>query len=91
VFRRDLYDFKITVDEYNQQKHSDGKSDTDMYTITFIDANGGESTKKFKRTSVGKRASLLMNDLTTSLEDMGQSVTVHEKRQVLIELLERLC
>jgi hypothetical protein len=34
---------------------------------------------------------LLRNEISTALEEMGQSITEQKKRQVLIELLEKLC
>jgi hypothetical protein len=91
TFKRDLTRFKTTVDDHSRQCHGESGSGADLYTITFSDMNGGESTKKFKKTAVSRRAMLLMNDLTTCLEEMGQALTMQEKRQVLVELLERLC
>ena len=37
------------------------------------------------------RAKLLYNDITAAIEEMGQSISENEKRQILIEILERLC
>ncbi|MDR0747166.1 MAG: hypothetical protein LBE89_04655 [Helicobacteraceae bacterium] len=91
VFRRDLTRFKTTVDDFSRQKHGEAESGTDLYTITFTGLDGDETMMKFKKTIVSKRAKLLMNEITTSLEEMGQALTIQEKRQVLIELLEQLC
>lgn len=89
VFLRDLQLFKNTVEDFNNRKATDDVSAS--YEIIFTDANGDKTPKRFDKTEYSDRAKLLRNEINTALEEMGQSITEQEKRQVLIELLEKLC
>jgi hypothetical protein len=90
-FLNELTEFKTNVDNYNGQKHTDGISgSSDIYKVTFTDENGDEVTKTFNKVSYSNRAKLLLTELTNSLEEMGQSITEQEKRQVVMELLKTL-
>jgi hypothetical protein len=62
-----------------------------MYKLVIVNKDGSEAVKTFGKTEYSQRAKLLLNEMTTSLEEMGQSISEQEKRQVLIELLEKLC
>jgi len=90
VFLRDLNSFKKTVEDFNNQK-ADKAQYTSSYEIIITDANGNRSPKRFPKTEYSERAILLRNEISIALEEMGQSITEQEKRQVLIELLEKLC
>ncbi len=62
------------------------------YEICFA-GNEGESakTKSFKKVECSVRAKSLEEEIWRTFEEMGQSVTEAEKRQVLVSLLEKLC
>lgn len=62
----------------------------DFYEVLFCDSNGKQERKTFKREVYSKKAKLLYNDIESSIEEMGQSITPQEKRQVLMDLLEKL-
>jgi hypothetical protein len=91
VFLRDLRAYKETVEDYNHKRESGASSASDVYRIVFTNSSGKEVVKTFNKTEYSSRAKVLFNDITTSLDEMGQSITEQEKRQVLIELLEKLC
>ncbi len=82
--------FKSTVDEYNAMEHTP-VSDKQKYKIVIVDEDGTEHIKSFEKTEYSKFAKLLYQDITGAIEDMGQSITEQEKRQVLIEILSELC
>lgn len=84
-FISDLKAFKQTVEEYNGRKHTDDTQGYDIYKVSF-----GEVTRTFNKVEYSDRARLLLTELTNSLEEMGQSISEQEKRQVLIELLQQL-
>ncbi len=65
---------------------------TTNYEIHFA-KNGAESarTKSFKKVECSLRAKSLEEEIWRTIEEMGQSVTEAEKRQVLVTLLEKLC
>ncbi|AFV03483.1 hypothetical protein UNSWDHB_314 [Dehalobacter sp. UNSWDHB] len=89
IFLRDLQAFKETVEGFNAQTDSD-KQKTSSYEIIFTDADGVGVVKRFNKTAYSDRAKLLLNEIKTAIEEMGQSISEHEKRQVLIDILERL-
>ncbi len=90
VFLRDLQSFKKTVENFNARNDTvDGKATA--YEIIFTDASGAKVPKRFNKAEYSERAKLLLNEMTDHLDEYGQSITEQEKRQVLIELLEKLC
>lgn len=89
-FLSDIQNFKKTVEDFNVQKDTSEAGST-SYEIIFIGANGEKIPKRFDKTEYSKRAKLLLNEMASHLDEYGQSITEQEKRQVLIELLEKLC
>lgn len=82
--------FRDIVDAFNKQNNQSIAS-SDKYRITFIDEAGKEITKTFAKVDYSSRAGLLLNVVSNAVEEMGESITEQEKRQVLIEMLEKLC
>lgn len=90
TFLKDLAVFRETVEEYNSQD-AETSSFADEYKLVMTDANGKKVIKSFARSEYSDRAKLLYNEITNSIEEMGQSISEQEKRQVLVEILEKLC
>jgi len=90
TFIKDLTAFKDTVDEYDRKVVS-GSSDADTYKLITTNSDGTEVVKTFSKSEYSDRAKLLYNEITNSLDEMGQAITEQEKRQILIEILEKLC
>ena len=82
---------KKTVAEFDSQVENKSVTGTDMYKLTVMSESGEEVIKTFEKVKYSERAKLLLNSITTDLEEMGQSISEQEKRQVLMELLEKLC
>lgn len=91
IYKTELIRFKSTVDMFNSKKHSKTKSKKNRCQFVFTDNDGNEVTRVFERIKYSDRALLLLNDITASIEEMGQSISEQEKRQVLIEILEKMC
>jgi hypothetical protein len=91
IFLRNLQEFKKTVENYNNSKNQAEETGTEEYKITFKDEHGSEITKAFGRVEYSGKAKILLNSIKTDLEEHGQSITEQEKRQVLMELLQKLC
>lgn len=90
-FASDIAAFKKTVEAFDNEKKDTELSTAGIYRLAFSDTNGNERVKTFSKAEYSPKAKLLLNDITTALDEMGQSITEQEKRQVLIEILERLC
>lgn len=88
TFLDDLRKFKEVVEGIEQEQKDNPNSFS--YKIAFVDSEGQEQTKTFAKTKLPEKAELLENDILSSLDEFGV-LTENEKRQVLIEILERLC
>jgi len=86
-----LKQLKKTVSEFDLETEEQSDRRADMYRLTFVDKSGSEVVKTFEKTEYTERAKLLLNAITTELEEMGQAITEQEKRQVLMDLLEKMC
>jgi hypothetical protein len=82
---------KKTVIDFDRKTGVKTKGGMEMYKLSFVSKNGAEVVKTFEKTEYTEKAKLLLNAITTEIEDMGQSITEQEKRQVLMELLEKMC
>ena len=80
-----LLDFKNTTKNSQNTKIS-----TIGYTIQFLHKNKSVP-KTFQKVECSVRAKSLEEEIWRTIEEMGQSVTDAEKRQVLVSLLEKLC
>ena len=61
------------------------------YQITFPTSDGRMVTKRFDQVQYGSRGKLLYNQITSALSSMGQALSEQEKRQIVVEILEKLC
>ena len=64
---------------------------TSSYELSYIDETGNAVTKRFEKVEFSKRAKLLMNMITADVESMGTSISDQEKRQIMMEILQKLC
>ena len=90
TFLRDLHSFKTTIEDFNSRKETDTDGST-SYEIIITRSNGEKVPKRFDKAEYSDKAKLLLNEMTAHIDEYGQSITEQEKRQVLIELLEKLC
>ena len=67
------------------------QSQENSYVVTFPSLEGVPETRRFDRVSTSGRAQLLLNKITADLDSFGQAVTEAEKRQILMEVLKKLC
>lgn len=64
---------------------------TSTYQVTFVDDNGAAVTKRFDKVEFSSRGKLLYNQITSSLDAMGHALSEQEKRQIIMEILKKLC
>lgn len=90
-FIKQIDSIKKDVDRFNLT--SPTKSDVDKlsYILTWVDKNGTKISKTFAHVKCNELSQLLKNEIMSSIDDMGQSITEAEKRQILIEVLKTLC
>ena len=91
MFYAKLNQYKDTAESYHAEKRQQNANHASNYQVTFVDADGSAITKSFDRVESTNRGKLLYNQITQSLDAMGHSITEQEKRQILMEVLKKLC
>ncbi len=59
--------------------------------IAFINTEGELEKRLFQTAAYSPRAKLLKNEIENAIDEMGQSIEESEKRQVLFDILRRMC
>jgi len=91
IFTTKLSQYKKTAESYHTERRVENTTSARNYMITFVNEDSSTTTRSFERVETSKRGKLLYNQITRSLEAMGQSISEQEKRQILMEILQNLC
>lgn len=83
--------FMKTAKDFHSSVIAETINETSSYQVTFADETGTSTTRRFDKIEVSARGKLLFNQITASLEAMGHSISEQEKRQILMEVLKKLC
>lgn len=83
--------FMKTAKDFHSSVVAETINETSNYQIIFADESGVSTTRRFDKVNVSGRGKLLFNQITASLDAMGHSISEQEKRQVLMEVLKKLC
>ena len=83
--------FMKTAKDFHSSVVAETINDTSSYQVTFADEEGTSTTRRFDKVEISARGKLLFNQITASLEAMGHSISEQEKRQILMEVLKKLC
>ena len=90
-FFKALKTFMGSAKEFHETAIAETINETSSYQVTFADEEGRSIVRRFDRVEVSARGKLLFNQITSSLEAMGHSISEQEKRQILMEVLKKLC
>lgn len=91
AFFHTVNDFIVSVVGYNLDI-SGGHSISGFgtYKVGFVDEKGNETYKTFDKTELSSQAQILFRDIETTLnEEFGNSLSTNEKRQVLMEIIQK--
>ena len=91
AFFHTVNDFIVSVVGYNLDI-SGGHSISGFgtYQVGFVDEKGNETYKTFDKTELSFQAQILFRDIETTLnEEFGDSLSTNEKRQVLMEIIQK--
>lgn len=86
-----LKNYMATARAFHDTTVAETINDTSSYQVTFADEDGKSTVRRFDKVEVSARGKLLFNRITASLDAMGQSISEQEKRQILMEVLKKLC
>lgn len=87
-FKNKLKECKSTAENY---RDSDKRNQDNSYRLSFTDEKGRESTKTFTKVDLPPRSRLLFNKMEDALNSMGQALSAAEKRQVVVNILQKMC
>ena len=90
TFTNKLQQYKQTAESYEGEAVQES-ADSSNYKVTFVNADGSATTKSFERVAYSNRGKLLYNQITQSLDSMGHAISEQEKRQIIMEILQKLC
>lgn len=90
-FIDNLEQYKQTAEKYCGDMGEMSDISTDTYQLVFVDEEGERIIKRFNRVEYSKRGELLYNAITADIDSMGHSISEQEKRQILMEVLKKLC
>ena len=92
-FENSLINHKETAEAFECHESETDDSVEQMpsdYMVSYIE-DGKVVTKRFDRVDRSRRSNLLFNQISSALKAMGQSISEQEKRQVIMEILQKLC
>ena len=88
AFRGRLKECKKVAENY---KESENRTTDNSYRLSFTDEKGKETFKTFNKVDLSPRSRLLYNKMEDALDTMGQALTIAEKRQVVVNILQKMC
>ena len=94
IFINELEKIKKTVVEFDRTNQSDTQKETAVakgYKVSFVGKDGKEVVKTFDKTTYSERGKLLYNEIANAIDEMGRSISEQEKRQILMEFIEKMC
>ena len=86
-----LKTYKSTAESFTQDTASETAGDTSSYEIHFGSANGPAEIKRFDRVETSSRGKLLYRSIMSEIDSMGSSISEQEKRQILMDVLRKMC
>ena len=99
IFLERIHAWKKSAESFNADKSnfsSDSSNtilsiDGKTYSVSFPISKGKCIVRNFEKVSESERAKLLYNKLSDALDTMGKSMSEAEKRQVLMDVLQKMC
>lgn len=87
--------YKKTAEAFHADIHDENQDsplvNEDTYQVIFASSEGSLETRRFEKVQISNRANLLLNKINADLDSFGQAVTEAEKRQIIMEVLKKLC
>ena len=84
IYFEKLKQFKNTAENFQRNENAEQK-------IIFVDDAGEKIIKRLENVELSPRGKLLFNQITNDVKAMGQSISLQEKRQILIKILQKIC
>lgn len=90
-FSANLKMYLKTAENFRAGEAVDETGTTNEYEIHFRSEDGTSEVKRFDRIEPSKRGKLLYNSILGEIDSMGHSISEQEKRQILMDILRKMC
>ena len=90
AFLKAVSDFVETINNFKAKLNSESETPVGSYKLTFINEAGVESFRTFDKTEYTRAGRLMYDDAAAMIEEYGDSLSNSEKRQVLIDIINKL-
>lgn len=90
-FASNLKMYRTTAESFQNETVENNASSTSTYEIRFQADNGSSEVKRFNRVETSKKGKLLYNSILSEIDSMGYSISEQEKRQILMDILKKMC
>ena len=85
-----LSSYKFVEEHTEIAKETNVQNGKGTYFINFVNEKGETVKRNFDKIECSKKAKVLENEISSILDEYGQSISDSEKRQVLLKILEEL-
>ena len=90
-FVSNLKMYRTTAESFKNNKIENNADSTAAYEIHFRADDGSSEVKRFDRVETSKKGKLLYNSILSEIDSMGYSISEQEKRQILMDILKKMC
>lgn len=90
-FLQSLKMYKKTAESFQSSDKETDAGTASTYEIHFRSEDGTSEVKRFDRVESSKRGKLLYNSIMGEIDSMGYSISEQEKRQILMDILRKMC
>ena len=90
-FSENLKMYRKTAEDFHAGDSTEETGSTSEYEIHFRSEDGTSEVKRFDRVEPSKRGKLLYNSILGEIDSMGYSISEQEKRQILMDILRKMC
>lgn len=90
-FEQSLILYKKTAENFKSRDESKNARGTSAYEICFRGDDGSSEIKRFERVEPSKKGKLLYNSILSEMDSMGYAISEQEKRQILMDILRKMC
>lgn len=90
-FSENLKMYRKTAEDFHAGDSTEETGSTSEYEIHFRAEDGTFEVKRFDRVEPSKRGKLLYNSILGEIDSMGYSISEQEKRQILMDILRKMC
>lgn len=94
-FIKNIKEFKIRIKNFDKTDDEIVNTSSiglnkESYKFEFVDEEGKENIKIFKKIDVTRRGEMMYNEIVSNMDEYGNSLSQEEKRQILIKILTEL-